>query len=71
MDPTTLLALSRSVELLDELKAIDCVSMRKAGGKRRRRTFSTSSRLFGSMGPSMGDVSRPITMSCGLIDSRG
>ena len=71
MDPTTLLALSRRVELQDELETINRVSMRKAEGKRRRRTFSTSSRDLGSMGASLGDMLRPIRVSSGLIVSRG
>lgn len=62
MDPTTLLALSRCVELLDELQSIDCISTRKAEGKRRRRTFSTSSRDLGSMGALLSDISGPITI---------
>ena len=71
MDPTTLLALSRRVELLDELKTINCVSMRKAEGKRRQRTFSTSSRDVGSIGALPGDMLRPIRVSSGSIVLRG
>ena len=71
MDPTGLLAVPRRVELLDELKPMDCVSRGRRngeGGKEKAfRTFSTSSRDLGSMGASLGKVSSPMTMSSALI----